>query len=162
MPGTYYSPVETVLTDFAAWLLAGIAAYLTGITTAMADSIALDTPVKFQVSDADPWGQTRYPVGLIYPTEVVVESDADSGHDELQIGAELMIAISDGSPDRGTKRILRTVEAVREMIRDSRSMGGKVDMITTRNIAYFPADPDSPAIRVATIATQIRKMVSRY
>lgn len=163
MPGTYESPVEDALYDLAAWLAAGMSAYLTGIAAAKAaDPITLDVPVQFEISDADPWGQTSYPVVLIYPTDAPVESDVDSGHDEIMITAGIMIAISDGSPSRGTKRLLRTAEAVREMIRDDRDMGNKVDLITTMGIAYYPADPESPAIRIVTITVQIRKMVSRY
>jgi len=162
MPGTYESPVEDILYNLASWIKAGIAAYLTGIMAVKAaDPVTLATPKDVQVSDADPWGQTEYPMILIYPTEAPVESDADSGHDELSVTAEIMIAISEGDPISGTKRILRTTEAVREMIRDDRSMGGNANMISTRGIAYYPGDPESPAVRIATITTQIKKLLSR-
>ncbi len=156
------SPIESILYDYVAWIKAGIAAYLAAITSAMADSLVLTTPINYEVSDADPWGQPRYPVVLVYPDEAPIESDIDSGHDEVQVSASCMIAISDGSPVYGTKRILRYMEAVREMIRDDRSMGNKVDMISTRGIAYTPVDPEQPAIRIATISVVIRKILDRY
>jgi len=163
MPGTYESPVEDILYNLASWIQAGIGAYLTGIAAAKsADPVTLDAPKKFEVSDADPWGQTEYPCVLIYPTETPIESDVDSGHDEITVTAEIMIATSDGTPSNGTKQILRTAEAVREMIRDSRTMGGNANLITTKSIAYFPADPETPAIRVATVTVEIRKLVARY
>lgn len=158
----YESPVEDILYDLASWVQTGIGTYLTGIAAVKADGITLDTPVKFEVSDADPWGHTLYPICLVYPEEYQVESDYDSGHDEIMVTASLLVAISNRDPSKGTKIILRTVEAIRELVRDDRSMTNKVNLITTRRITYVPVDPDQPAIRVALISLELRKLVNRY
>jgi hypothetical protein len=155
------SPVEDILYDLKTWLSSNVPTYLDAITTERGDSIALDDPVLYEVSDADPWGQTRYPVVLIYPTEAPIESDLDSGHDEIQLTAEILVALSDGSAARGTKRILRYAEAIREIIRDDRQMDAQVDLISTRRIVYYPADPGALEIRIVTVTVDIRKTVAR-
>ncbi|MCK9569950.1 hypothetical protein M0R72_13485 [Candidatus Pacearchaeota archaeon] len=156
------SPVEDILYDLKAWLASKVPTNLRAIETERADGMVLADPVLYEVSDADPWGHATYPVVLIYPTEAPVLSDADSGHDEIQLAAEILVAISDGSPSEGTKRILRYIEAIRETIRDDRTMTAQVDLISTTRMIYYPTDPDSAGIRIATIGVDIRKLLDRY
>ncbi len=155
------SPVEDILFDCLAWIKAGIAAYLRAIETERADSIALKDPAVYEVSDADPWGQTSYPAVLLYPSDAPIEADIDSGHDEINLTAELLIVFSDGTPASGAKRALRYAEAVREMVRDDRSMDGGVDFITVTRITYYATDPEQLAIRLVGVTLNIRKTVSQ-
>jgi hypothetical protein len=156
------SPIEAILYNYNTWLTANVPTYLTAISAERADGIVLPVPVKYEISDADPWGHTSYPVVLTFPTEVIVERDIDSGHDEINLSAETLVAISEGSPSEGTKRILRYIEAIRELIRDARQMGGLVDMISTAKVVYFPMGPEDAGIRIATIGFNVRKTVNRY
>jgi len=156
------SPIEDILYDLKAWLASKVPTNLRAIETERADGMVLADPVLYEVSDADPWGQVSYPVVLIYPTEVPIISDLDSGHDEGQLQAEILVAISDGSPSEGTKRTLRYIEAIREAIRDDRTMTNKVNIMFTTRLIYYPTDPDSAGIRIATIGVDIRKILDRY
>lgn len=154
------SPVEDILYKLAAWLLANVPTYLDTIEAERADGIALADPAKYEVSDADPFGQTQYPVVLIYPTDAPIEADIDTGHDEIALSAEILIAISDGDAAEGTKRALRYAEAVREIIRDDRSMAAYADLITVKRIIYYATDPEQLSLRLVQVSVEIRKTVS--
>ncbi len=154
------SPVEDILYKLADWLKENVPTYLDAIEAERADGIALADPAKYEVSDADPWGHTQYPVVLIYPTEAPIDADIDTGHDEIALSAEILIAINDGDPADGTKRALRYAEAVREIIRDDRFMDNEVDLITVNRIIYYATDPEQLSLRIVTVGVQIRKTIS--
>lgn len=155
----YESPIETALEALETLFETYMDTYLTGISAAKDDGLVLESFKSIEISDSDPFSRTAYPV-LLLSVEDMVNEVVSMGHDEWTTSIAAIIVASEGTPDLMTRKMLRYVEAVREIIRDYPTASNAVDLISVESVNYEPTAPGDVSVKIATVHLKMKQLIA--
>ena len=157
---SYDSTIEDMVDNVNSFISDNIATYVTGINDAKADGVTLDAIRKIVVDDADPYSYGIYPVILNTPNTLETETIA-SGWDRATMEFISVVAVNKGTSATINKKLLRYVEAVRQVLRDFDTLGVSTFDVDKSNmrVAYYPIDPAGSGVKVGTITFRVIKEI---
>ena len=151
------SPIENALYDLKDFVQANIGAYLAAIVAEKADGIALPTFAIYELGYKDPFGRRDYPVICFVPSAIEIEPANQV--EDIEITVDVVFALTSSDPQNPeielTKKQLRYSDALRALIADDATLGGKVSIADTIGVEYFPADPENPKINLTILEVRI-------
>ncbi len=151
------TPIENALYGLKDFVESNIGTYLAAIEAEKGDGISLPTFAIYDLGYKDPFGQRDYPVICFVPDGVVIEPENQA--EDIEIIVDMVFALTSSDPENPmielTKKQLRYSDALRTLIADDASLGGKVSIADTNGVEFFPADPENPKINLTIIEVKI-------
>lgn len=150
-------PMEKALFDLKDFVQANIGTYLSAIEVETADGISLPPFVVYEVGYKNLFGQRDYPRICFVPDITDFESQNQAEDIEITVDAIFALTSSDPKDPEAelTKKQLRYSDALRALISDNNSLGGKISIADVKSADYFPADPKNPKINVTIVKVKI-------
>lgn len=147
------SEIETFVYEIRDFVRSNFNAYLDAINTEEGDGMTVESvkDANIDLLDLDPFSHNEYPVIDIYPTDIEV-GHLSMGSDELGNMFTALIAINKGGVATATKKIMRYVEAFRQILRDAGDLGAStwdVDPDQVVRVAVYPSAETE--IKIASI-----------
>lgn len=157
---SYESNLEDALYEMRDYIRTNYDTYLTGISNAKNDGITTESirTDNIEVRELDPFDTTEFPTMALYPAEPndIQATAMTLSKDELSVPVTAVIAVSSGDSKTQIQKLLRYVEALRQMLRAVVDDAQTFDIDRDISVKLYPTTPDEQALKIATIAWTMR------
>lgn len=145
--------IEVVTEGLKDYLEANLGTYLINIETDAADGIELGTPT-YELGYKDIFGRNRYPAVLVV-LDYVEQEESGAGSAWLSAHADVVIAVTASSPDVLSKKLMRYMDAVYQLIGENESLGGLCLVSSFEGSDFLYGAPGAKDFGVVTISIKM-------
>ena len=145
--------VELMTEGLKVFLEDNLGTYLTAIETAAADSIDLGTPT-YELGYKDIFGRNKYPAVLIV-LDFVEQEESGAGSAWLSAHIDIVVAVTASSPDVLSKKLMRYMDAVYQLLGESEDLGGVCLLSGFEGSDFLYGAPGAKDFGVVTISIKI-------
>lgn len=136
-------------------ILSSAGTVLTAMQTQLDDGIILDNFEEVKVGYKNVFGQRAYPVCYIYPGKAGWEEYAMSA-ELVEFRLELWFAVTDKDPEALTKKLMRYINALKEVVNDNSTLDGAVVNAAVIEAEFWPGGPDNSSVGAGRVVVRLR------
>jgi hypothetical protein len=145
--------IELMADGLKDYLETNLGTYLTAIETDAADGISLGTPT-YELGYKDIFGRNKYPAVLVV-LDYVSQEESGAGSAWLLANIDVVVAVTASSPDVLSKKLMRYMDAVYQLIGENESLGGLCLVSSFEGSDFLYGAPGAKDFGVVTISIKL-------